>query len=96
MRGYPNGMLNKTDYDNLLSMPLYRLQASLSLLVVSCVDDSKVTCDIGTPEVPNIVLITNPLPCYKRIGFATRKLFDDYVAAAQKSCTTAFPFKSVL
>ena len=69
MRGYPKGPLKKQDYENLLSMKEYADQVKADLVKIASIDDSKITVDRGTKEAPNIVVIDNPMPIWKRDGF---------------------------
>ena len=69
MRGYPNDLLTKRDYENLLSMPEYAKQAKEDLARLAAIDDAKATVEQGTEDSPNPVEIDNPMPLWKRIGF---------------------------
>lgn len=44
-------------------------QAKEDLARLTAIDDSKVTVDMGTPEKPNLEVIDNPVPAWKRAGF---------------------------
>lgn len=72
MRGYPKGPLSKQDYKNLLSMPEHADRAAADLEALGKLDDDKITVDQGTAEKPKLVEIVNPLPAWKRAGFATK------------------------
>lgn len=72
MRGYPNGPLTKRDYENLLSMPEYAKQAKEDLARLAAIDDAKVTVEQGTEKSPQSVEIDNPMPAWKRAGFADK------------------------
>ena len=72
MRGYPNGPLTKRDYENLLSMPEYEKRAKADLAKLAAIDDSKTPVDQGTEKSPKLVEIDNPMPAWKRAGFADK------------------------
>jgi len=72
MRGYPNDLLTKRDYENLLSMPEYAKQAKEDLAKLAAIDDAKATIEQGTEDAPNLVEIDNPMPMWKRAGFKDR------------------------
>ena len=72
MRGYPKGPLNKRDYENLLAMPEYAEKAKADLARLAETDDSKTTIDQGTEKSPKLVEIDNPMPAWKRAGFADK------------------------
>lgn len=69
MRGYPKGPLTKVDYENLLSMPEHAERAKAELEKLASVDDIKVSKEVGTVEAPKQILVDNPMPLVKRIGF---------------------------
>ena len=72
MRGYPKGLLSKRDFENLLAMPEHVKQVSVDLQKLTSADDSKITIDQGTQDIPKMVQITNPNPAWKRIGFKNK------------------------
>jgi len=72
MRGYPSGPLTKRDYENLLSMPEHAEKAKADLARLAETDDSKTTVDQGTEKSPKLVEIDNPMPAWKRAGFADK------------------------
>lgn len=72
MRSYPRFPLSKVDYQNLLSMPEYAERAKADLKALAELDDEYVTTDLGTEDAPDIQKIPNPLPGWKRAGFASR------------------------
>jgi hypothetical protein len=74
MRGYPKNpmQLTKRDYDNLLTMPEFAEKAKADLVAISKIDDSKAIQEIGTEENPLQKQIDNPLPTWKKAGFASK------------------------
>ena len=72
MRGYPKGPLTKRDYENLLAMPEHSDRAKADLARLAETDDSKTTVDQGTEKSPKLVEIDNPMPAWKRAGFAAK------------------------
>lgn len=72
MRGYPNGPLTKRDYENLLAMPEHAEKAKADLARLAETDDSKITVEQGTEKSSKLVEIDNPLPAWKRAGFADK------------------------
>jgi hypothetical protein len=53
-------------------MPEHADQAKASLENLAAIDDSKITVDQGTEVAPKLVQIANPLPDWKRAGFAEK------------------------
>lgn len=72
MRSYPRFPLSKQDYINLLSMPDHAERARADLQALAALDDDYVTVDRGTEDVPDLQVIPNPLPAWKKAGFASR------------------------
>jgi len=73
MRRYPTLPLSKVDYQNLLSMPEHAERARADLQALAALDDETVTVDRGTEDAPDLQEIPNPLPAWKRAGFASRE-----------------------
>ncbi len=73
MRSYPRFPLSKQDYINLLSMPEHAERAKADLQALAALDDENVTVDRGTEDTPDLQEIPNPLPAWKRAGFASRE-----------------------
>jgi len=69
MRGYPNGPLSKTDFENLCAIPEHADRAKEDLTKLAALKDSKIIVDQGTEKEPKLVEIDNPLPAWKRAGF---------------------------
>lgn len=72
MRSYPRFPLTEVDYKNLLSIPEHVERARAELIALAELDDEYVTVDRGTEDAPDVQQITNPLPGWKRAGFASR------------------------
>jgi hypothetical protein len=73
MRGYPKGAMQKVDYENLMKMPDYAKKAAEDLAKLAEVDDSKITVDKGTQEIPDLKQVDNPFPWWKRAGFKSKE-----------------------
>ncbi len=78
MRGYPKGLKNVQDYENLLSMPEHRAQALADLTRIAELDDDEVGRDDTPADAPPdaervITRIPNPMPAYKLAGFVSRE-----------------------
>ena len=73
MRSYPRFPLSKQDYINLLSMPEHAERAKADLQTLAALDDDYVTVDRGTEGAPDVQQTPNPLPAWKRAGFASRE-----------------------
>jgi hypothetical protein len=73
MRSYPRFPLSKQDFLNLLSMPEHAERARADLQALAALDDETVTVDRGTEDAPDLQEIPNPLPAWKRAGFASRE-----------------------
>lgn len=73
MRSYPILSKVKQDYINLLSMPEHAERAKADLHALAALDDETVTVDRGTEEAPDLQEIPNPLPAWKKAGFASRE-----------------------
>lgn len=87
MRGYPKHINCKQDFINLLSMPEHKERALKELQQIQSLDDSKVVRVIsGSEEDGNLVteIIDNPMPQWKRIGFATAKELSALIAKEAK------------
>lgn len=69
MRGYPKGPLGKMDFENLIAIPEHADQAKASLEKLAAIDDSTISVDQGTQDVPRLIKIDNPQPSWKRAGF---------------------------
>lgn len=69
MRGYPKGLLNKQDYENLLKTSEYAERAKSDLVKLAAIDDDKVVMEVGTEDDPRSVKIDNPMPAWKLAGF---------------------------
>ena len=65
--------LSQQDYINLLSMPEHAERARADLRALAAIDDETVTVDRGTEDAPDLREIPNPLPAWKRAGFASRE-----------------------
>ena len=72
MRSYPKFPLSKVDYLNLLSMSEHAERARAELRELAALDDEYATVDRGTEGAPDIQQIPNPMPGWKRAGFASR------------------------
>lgn len=73
MRSYPRFPLTKVDFQNLLAMSEYAERARAELRELAALDDEYATVDQGTEgAAPDIQQIPNPLPGWKRAGFASR------------------------
>ncbi|MDD3040757.1 hypothetical protein [Bacteroides sp.] len=72
MRSYPRLPLSKQDFINLLSMPEHAERAKADLQALAAQDDEFATVDRGTEDAPDLQVIPNPLPAWKRAGFASR------------------------
>lgn len=70
MRGYPKGHLTKQDFENLLEMREHADRAKSDLAKLAAIDDGKIIVDQGSEAAPQLVEIDNPLPAWKRAGFA--------------------------
>lgn len=73
MRSYPQIVATKQDFENLLAMPEHRERALAELQALAALDDETVTVDRGTEDAPDLQEIPNPLPAWKRAGFASRE-----------------------
>jgi hypothetical protein len=73
MRSYPKLPLSKVDYQNLLSMPEHTERAKADLRALAAIDDEIITIDQGTEDDPDLQEIPNPLPGWRRAGFASRE-----------------------
>jgi len=73
MRSYPRFPLSKQDFLNLLSMSEHAERARADLQALAAIDDETVTVDQGTEDAPDLQEIPNPLPAWKRAGFASRE-----------------------
>ncbi len=87
MRGYPRGLKNRQDFENLLSMSEHREQALKELEAIRDLDDSTIEVDetpVGAkPEERVIKIVENPMPLYKQLGFADKDAIVATVALAQ-------------
>ena len=82
MRGYPKHIACKRDLDNLLAMPEFEARALADLKKIQATDDAKIIKVVsGSEEQKNLVTeeIDNPMPTWKRLGFASKKAVDDMV-----------------
>ncbi len=82
MKGYPKSIATKEDLKYLLTQDEFKDRAKEYLNQLSKVDDSKVTKAIS-PINPakldgdwNTVLIDNPMPAWKRLGFKDKQDID--------------------
>ncbi len=85
MRGYPKYINTVKDYENLLSLPEYAEQAMTDLKTIQAAEDdqaTKVVLNEATGE-ETVETIANPMPLWKRKGFASRTAFDSFVSAKE-------------
>ncbi len=87
MKRYPKHINCKQDFINLLSMPEHKERASNELKRIQSLDDSKVVRVVsGTEEEGNLITetIDNPMPQWKRVGFASAKELSSLAAMEVK------------
>jgi hypothetical protein len=89
MKGYPKSSsgLTKQDYENLLSMPEHAEKAKADLDRLTKIDDAKAAQEIGTEEKPQQKQIDNPLPAWKRMGFASKAALASMTSAEVETGT---------
>ena len=90
MRGYPEHINTKQDFENLLDLSEYKAQTLTELKHVRDLNDSKLVkaTTQKDPEDPesdwNTIEITNSNPKWKQLAFKSKKELTDLITTAEE------------